>query len=264
MSDTINYETINYEVHDDNVATVTIDRPEVMNTFNSKMVEEMADVWEQIKRNDDVHAVVVRAADSRAFSTGKDVKEKDSIWREGVVWSQWDPGKKIGPKQNEMWKPVICAVHGLCCGGAYYWLNESDIVICSEDAEFFDPHVTFGMVSACEPIGLPRRIAYGEVMRMNLLGNDERMSSSTALRIGLVSEVLPTRDDLWQRARELAAKVANKPTLATQGTVKAVWQSLDYGLTAAMDRAMLYIQVNNLMDGQVDRKTAKKVPHEVR
>lgn len=101
-------------------------------------------------------------------------------------------------------------------------------------------------------------------MRMNLLGNDERMSSSTALRIGLVSEVLNSRAELWARARELAAKVASKPTLATQGTVKAVWQSLDYGLTAAMDRAMLYIQVNNLMDGQVDRSTAKKSKHEVR
>ena len=258
------FETISYETHDDHVATVTINRPEAMNSFNSQMVEEMAEVWELIKADDHVHAVVIRAADGRAFSTGKDVKETDSVWREGVVWSQWDPGKKLGPKQNEMWKPIICAVHGLCCGGAYYWLNESDIVICSEDAEFFDPHVSFGMVSACEPIGLTRRIAYGEVMRMNLLGNDERMSSATALRIGLVSEVMETREALWARARELAAKVASKPTLATQGTVKTVWQSLDSGLSTALDRAMLYIQVNNLTDGQVDRGTAKKSPHEVR
>ena len=147
---------------------------------------------------------------------------------------------------------------------AYYWLNESDIVICSEDAEFFDPHVSFGMVSACEPIGLTRRIAYGEVMRMNLLGNDERMSSTTALRIGLVSEVLDSRDALWERARALASKVASKPPLATQGTVKAVWQSLDSGLSTAIDRAMLYIQVNNLSDGQVDRVSAKKSDYEVR
>ena len=99
---------------------------------------------------------------------------------------------------------------------------------------------------------------------MNLLGNDERMSSATALRIGLVSEVMESREALWARARELAAKVASKPTLATQGTVKAVWQSLDSGLSTALDRAMLYIQVNNLMDGQVDHTMAKKSPHEVR
>lgn len=121
------FETISYETHDDHVATVTINRPDAMNSFNSQMVEEMAAVWALIKADDQVHAVVIRAADGRAFSTGKDVKEVDSVWREGVVWSQWDPGKKLGPKQNDMWKPIICAVHGLCCGGAYYWLNESDV-----------------------------------------------------------------------------------------------------------------------------------------
>ncbi|MEM8660551.1 MAG: enoyl-CoA hydratase/isomerase family protein [Pseudomonadota bacterium] len=257
-------ETIGYETHDDHVATVTLNRPDSMNSFNSQMVEEMSVVWQMIKEDDHVHAVVVRAEDGRAFSTGKDVKEVDSSWRDGVVWSQWDPGKKLGPKQNEMWKPIVCAVHGLCCGGAYYWVNESDIVICSEDAEFFDPHVSFGMVSAVEPIGLTRRIAYGEVMRMNLLGNDERMSSATALRIGLVSEVMETREQLWSRARQLAAKIATKPSLATQGTVKAVWQSLDCGLSTALERALLYIQVNNLSDGQVDRQSMKKSPHEVR
>ena len=121
------------------------------------------------------------------------------------------------------------------------------------------------MVSACEPIGLTRRIAYGEVMRMNLLGNDERMSAATALRIGLVSEVMESHGRRCGAGRrELAAKVASKPTLATQGTVKTVWQSLDSGLSTALDRAMLYIQVNNLADGQVDRGAAKKSPHEVR
>ena len=62
----------------------------------------------------------------------------------------------------------------------------------------------------------------------------------------------------------LASKVASKPPLATQGTVKAVWQSLDSGLSSAIDRAMLYIQVNNLSDGQIDRSIAKKTDHEVR
>lgn len=258
------FETIKYEVGDDKVATITLNRPEAMNSFNSQMVEEMSQVWALIKADDGVNAVVVQAADGRAFSTGKDVKEKESSWHKGGIWSRWDPGKKIGPKQNEMWKPVICAVHGLCCGGAYYWLNESDIIICSEDAEFFDPHVTFGMVSACEPIGLTRRIPYGDVMRMNLLGNDERMSSATALRISLVSEVLPSRTELWAKARSLAAIIAEKPTLSTQGTVKVVWESLDVGLKTAMERALMYTQVNSLSGGLSDRGQIKKSKHAIR
>ena len=90
------------------------------------------------------------------------------------------------------------------------------------------------------------------------------MGSATARRVGLGSEGMESREALGVRAGELAVKVASKPSLATQGTVKAVWQSWDSGLSTALDRAMLYIQVNNLMDGQVDHTTAKKSPHEVR
>ena len=58
-----------------------------------------------------------------------------------------------------MWKPVVCAVQGMCAGGGQYLVNESDIVICSEDATFFDPHANASIVSALEPIGMlaPRR-----------------------------------------------------------------------------------------------------------
>src|SRR3546814_10280671 len=92
------------------------------------------------------------------------------------------------------WKPVIAAVHGMAAGGAFYWLNESDIIICSEDATFFDPHVTYGMTSALEPIGMTYHMPLHDVLRMVLLGNDERIGAGTALRIGLVSEIT-TRED---------------------------------------------------------------------
>src|SRR3546814_14110778 len=70
------------------------------------------------------------------------------------IWHVEDPGNTLGPKSVNCWKPVIAAVHGMAAGGAFYWLNESDIIICSEDATFFDPHVTYGMTSALEPIGM--------------------------------------------------------------------------------------------------------------
>src|SRR5690606_13491240 len=111
-------------------------------------------------------------------------------------------------------------------GGAFYWLNEADIIICSDDATFFDPHVSYGMTAALEPIGLARRIPLGEALRIALLGLDERMSAQRALQIGLVSEVLP-RDQLWSRADEIAQIIAAKPPAAIQGTVRAIWESLD-------------------------------------
>src|SRR6516165_10496816 len=114
-----------------------------------------------------------------------------------------------------MWKPVICAVRGICTAGAFYFVNESDVVICSSDATFFDSHVSAGLVSALEPIGLMRRIGLGETLRIALTGNNERVSAQTALRIGLVSEIVdPER--LWHRAHEIARMIAAQPTSATQ------------------------------------------------
>ena len=170
-------------------------------------------------------------------------------------WFQVDPGAYLGPRANKMWKPVITAVHGMACGGAFYWLNESDIIICSEEATFFDPHVTYGMTAALEPIGATYRMPLGDVMRMALLGNDERISSHTALRMGLVSEVVD-QDKLWDRAYELGAKVAAKPPAATQGTIRAVWESLDLPRTAALNMGMAYTYIGNpIGTAQVNRDT---------
>src|SRR5690606_17767451 len=126
------------------------------------------------------------------------------------LFAQVDPGELLGPKSNKLWKPVICAVHGMAAGGAFYWINESDIVICSEDATFFDPHVTYGMVAALEPIGATYHMPLQQVLRMALLGNDERIGAQAALAMSLVTEVTPL-DNLWARAHELAATIANKP-----------------------------------------------------
>ena len=179
------YETILYETSPDGVATITINRPDFMNAFNHQMGADFVDAWKRVRADDNVRAVVLRAAGDRAFSTGADVKAGGWSRKEIGPFDQDDPGEHLGPKQNKVWKPVITAVHGLCCGGAYYWINESDIVICSEDAQFFDPHTTFGMVCAVEPTGLLARMPYGDIMRMVLMGNDERISAQTALRISL-------------------------------------------------------------------------------
>jgi enoyl-CoA hydratase/carnithine racemase len=155
---------------------------------------------------------------------------------------------------------VVCAVQGMCTAGAFYFINESDVVICSSDATFFDSHVNGGMVSAIEPIGLMRRVGLGETLRMALLGNDERVSADTALRISLVTEVVEP-DRLWSRAHELAAQIAAKPTSATQGTVRAIWESLDRPYRAAMAQGLIYTRVGNPIGmAEVARTPTARVP----
>ena len=239
----MSYETILYEAdHESRVATITLNRPDRLNAFNRTMCEEVSRAWHAIKDDEGINAVVVRAAGDRAFSSGLDVQE--SFGQPEIVWNHVDPGSLLAPKGQEVWKPVVCAVHGICTAGAFYFLNESDIVICSDEATFFDSHVTHGYVSALEPVGLMRRIGLGDTLRMALLGNDERVTADTALRIGLVTEVVE-RASLWDRAHEIAASIARKPPSATQGTVKAVWESLDRPYRAAMDQGLLYTRVGN-------------------
>ena len=79
---------------------------------------------------------------------------------------------------------------------------------------------------------------------MTLLGNDERIGAETALRISLVTEVTPL-DRLWARAHELAAKIAAKPSAATQGSVRAIWESLDVGRNIALQMGLKYCQIGN-------------------
>jgi enoyl-CoA hydratase/carnithine racemase len=250
------YATIRYETTPDLVATITLDRPDALNAFDRRMCEEIRSAWQRIKADPSVNAVVLRAAGDRAFCAGLDVKQ--AYGQPDDIWNHEDPGELLSPKWQKLWKPVVCAVQGMCTAGAFYFLNEADVVICSEDATFFDSHVTYGLVSALEPVGLMRRIGLGETLRMALSGNDERVSAATALRIGLVSEVV-ARAQLWPRAHEIAAGIASKPSAATQGTVRAIWESLDRPYRAAMDQGLLYTRVGNPI-GMAEAKRKPPTP----
>ena len=242
--------TVLFEVTD-HVATITLNRPQAMNSFNQQMLDDFSALWDRVKADDDVHVVVLRGSGEHAFSTGMDVKE--GIDRHPNVWSQTDPGEFLSPKLNQVWKPLVCAVHGMAAGGAFYWLNEADILICSQDATFFDPHVSYGLTAALEPIGLARRIPLGETLRISLLGLDERLSAARALQIGLVSEVL-RGEELWARADEIARIIAAKPPAAIQGTVRAIWESLDSTRTQALRTGLSYTQIGNpIGKAEVDR-----------
>lgn len=246
----------------EHVLTITLNRPERMNSFNDAMRAEFKALWQWVADEDEVHSIVLRAHGDRAFCTGVDVHE--GTYLADNPFSRQDPGVDLSPKQNGCWKPLICAVHGMVAGGALYWLNEADIIVAAEDAQFFDPHVSYGMVAALEPIGLAHRIPIGEVLRMVLLGLDERMSAERALQIGFVSEVLP-RARLWDRAQELAARIAAKPPAAIQGSVRAIWESRDTGRSQALATGMSYTVIGNPIGrAQVERSAVPTRNYEVR
>ena len=114
----------------------------------------------------------------------------------------------------------------------------------SDDATFFDPHVTYGMTAAFEPIQMLNKMPFPEVMRMSLLGVHERMSAERAREIGLVTEVVP-RADLRERAGSVAQIIADSPPLVVQGTMRALWTALEVPRTQAIGLANLFTRIGS-------------------
>jgi enoyl-CoA hydratase/carnithine racemase len=271
------YETIIYE-EIDGVAWVTLNRPEVHNAFNLQMQRELKAVWRNLRSNDDVRCVVLTGAGEKAFCVGIDRNETMGGWESeddvakanatgvgGASTTPWhfdDPGENIGPKTNDLWKPVIAAVNGMACGGAFYMLGEVEFIIAAEHATFFDPHVSYGMTACFESIHMLQKMPFGEIMRLALLGASERMTAQRAHEIGLVSEVVPGAD-LHDSALWASTEIANSPAVAVQGTVRALWMARELSRLQALDMGKILIRLGSdpkaLYEGQQSFAAGRRV-----
>lgn len=233
----------------DGVAWVTLNRPDVLNAFDWQMQDELRSLWVTLRDDSDVRVIVLTGAGERAFCVGVD---RDSVDPRQVPddrdlpgwttpWTYDDPSRYLGPKANDCWKPVIAAVNGMACGGAFYLLGEVEFVIAADHATFFEPHVTYGLTAAYEPIMLAQRMPFQEVMRMALLGANERMTARRAYEVGLVSQVVPA-SELREAAAWAAGVIASAPPLSIVGTVRALWSALELPRQQALDMAYLYVR----------------------
>ena len=245
----------------DGVAVVTLNRPEVMNSFNAQMRTELTALWAALRTDDEVRCILVTGAGDRAFCTGIDRTEAmaeidtESDGLDGYVTPFMfdDPGKAMCPKANDLWKPVVAAVNGIACGGAFYLLGEADIILAADTATFFDPHVTYGMTAAFEPMQLVGKMDFGDLVRMSLMGASERLSAAKAQMAGLVSEVTAP-EDLMDAAMWVARTIAESPALVTQGTLRSLWMARELSRSQALEQAYLMTAVGtdkqSLAEGQ--------------
>ncbi|MFJ1974432.1 enoyl-CoA hydratase/isomerase family protein [Streptomyces sp. NPDC087903] len=232
---------------DTGVAVVTLDRPERLNAIDLGMRDELVDVWRALRFDDSVRAVVLTGAGERAFCTGID---RDAVVPQpNSPYMADDPLLRVGPKANDLWKPVVAAVRGMACGGAFYLLGESEFVVADPTATFFDPHTTYGMVSAYESVLMAQSMPFGEAARMALMGTAERMSARRAHEIGFVSE-LTEEGGALAAARRCAEVIAGCPTEAVQGTVRALWAAKEAALAHGFAQAPHLISLGNLPAGR--------------
>jgi enoyl-CoA hydratase/carnithine racemase len=210
------------------------DRPERLNAMSARMRDEFALAWTELDGDPDVK-VIVHTGEGRAFQTGVDVAEiaSDGVGMERYRQSVEDFDLHFTSWHQQVWKPVITAVNGVCAGGGFHWIADADVVIAASDAEFFDPHVSIGQVVSLEAIGLIRKMPVEAVMRMAFVGRYERLSAARAYELGMISQIVDPPERLRDEAQALGEKIARNSPAAMRATKRALWGALEMGLTDA-------------------------------
>ncbi|WP_226623830.1 enoyl-CoA hydratase [Alloyangia pacifica] len=222
------YETIIVEV-DDDVATITLNRPDALNALNSQLLGELAQALTEADANDKVRCIILTGS-AKAFAAGADIKEmSEKSFVEMYLGDFFEPATEAVAKVR---KPVIAAVSGYALGGGCELAMMCDFIIASETAKFGQPEINLGVIAG---IGgtqrLPRYVGKAKAMDMHLTGRF--MDAEEAERSGLVSRVVPVKQ-LMDEAQSAAAKIAEKSMLASiaakQAVNRAFETTLDEGL----------------------------------
>jgi len=210
------------------------DRPAAANAMDATMLAELERAWLELDADPDVRVIVNTGAGS-AFQTGLDVvqlsKDRDAL-REQSRRTR-DAELRFTAWHNQVWKPVIASVNGVCAGGGLHFVADADIVVAASNATFLDPHVSIGQVAAYEDIALVRKSPAESILRMALVGRHERITAERAYQLGILSQVVDPPERLEAETQALAEKVAANSPAAMRATKRALWGALEMGLTDA-------------------------------
>ena len=216
------------------VGWLVFNRPKAGNAMDARMLDELEEAWSELDGDPEVRVIVTTGA-GRSFQTGLDVVQ---LAREPEALRKQSGRTRRAELRMTGWhcgvaKPVITAVNGVCAGGGLHFVADADVVLAASDAQFLDPHVSVGQVSAYEVIGLARKIPFEAVMRMALLGRHERINAARAFALGMVSQVVDPPEALRDEAQALAERIAQNSPAAMAATKRALWGALETGLTDA-------------------------------
>lgn len=197
------------------VATIRIARPEKLNALSLAMYQDLGKAFIEAAADDAIRSIVLAGEGERAFCVGADLTESiPALASDRFDISEWDPAHL---KNVPLYKPIVCAIRGLCIGGGFEIMLATDIRIAAEDAVFQLPEAVHGFVPAGGTlVRLIRQI--GHAHAMEILLTTQRFSSSEMLAKGVVNRVLPAAE-VEPAARELAERMAALSPSAVQ-TIK--------------------------------------------
>ena len=215
---------VNYEKQD-HIAVITLNRPDRLNAFGRELMRQLVEAETRFAEDDDAWVAIYTGAGDRAFSAGRDLKE--------AATSTEQPVRSSTPRRGgfaDHVKPTIAAVNGFAYGGGTELALSRDIRICSENAVFALSEVKVGLCPPSGSLTLPRLVGLSNAMWLLLSG--EPVDAQEALRIGLVTRVVP-QSELLPTARKMAEIICQNAPLA----VRATKQLAKLGMEVPLDYA---------------------------
>lgn len=227
------FEAITYSL-ENQVAWITLNRPDARNAVNDAMREELLAVLTDARTNLDVRAVVLTGA-GKGFCTGADLSRRGSgpsgpgaaremlrTRSQRLIRAVW-----------ELEKPVVAAVNGVAAGLGAHLAFAADLVIAAAEAKFIEIFVRRGIaIDAAGAYLLPRLIGIARAKELVFFGDD--LPADDAQRLGLVNKVVPG-EQLLAAAREWAERLASGPTYAIGMSKRLLNRSLDVDMETALD-----------------------------
>ena len=214
------------------IAVATINRPKALNALNSQVLEDIDQLVEQVKADDEIRALVITGSGEKAFVAGADIGEMSTLTKA--------EGEAFGKKGNDVFRkletlpiPTIAAVNGFALGGGCELSMSCDIRLCADTAVFGQPEAGLGITPG---FGGTQRLArlVGMGMAKQLIYTAKNIKADEALRIGLVNAVYPL-EELMPAAEKMAETIAKNAPIAVRACKKAI----NEGLEAKMDDAVV-------------------------
>ena len=206
------------------IANIIVNRPEAMNALNSEVFQGLWNAFAAFRDDKDLWVAILTGTGDRAFCAGADIK--------GLVSGFSPEGDDVPVRPDNIWKPFIAAINGYCLGGGCELALMCDIRIASENAQFGQPEVNIGFMPAMGgTVRIPRFLPRAIAAEMLLTGN--RINAQEALRIGLISRIVP-KEKLLDTAKEIANTIITRGPLG----VRAVKESMVRGYDMTLDEGL--------------------------
>jgi enoyl-CoA hydratase len=232
----MSYENILFEVKDDGVALLTVNRPKALNALNPQTLDEIDRAIDEVEQNDKIKVLVITGAGDKAFIAGADITEFPKM-NALQAYKFAEKGQNVFFRLEQLPKPVIACVNGFALGGGCELAMSCDFIYASEKAKFGQPEINLGIIPG---FGGTQRLArlVGRAKAKELCMTGEMISAEEAKNIGLVAKIFPA-ESLLDETLKIASALAQKSQIA----IRAIKRVIDEGIGSDL-RTACQLEVN--------------------